>query len=105
MAAVCRYHGDVDPTDVYFDSNGQLEPGWLRHKAPNVGRCVDVDPSLVRHRIRHAAALNRYVLLSPFQVRTAWVAAYTMLLNLVVELGVTILLSRQVVDVGSGGVA
>jgi len=46
-----------------------------------------------------------YVLLSPFQVRTAWVAAYTMLLDLVVDLGVTILLSRQVVDVGSGGVA
>lgn len=45
-----------------------------------------------------------YVLLSPFQTRTAWVAAYTMLLDLVVDLGVTILLSRQVVDVSSGGV-
>ncbi len=45
-----------------------------------------------------------YVLLSSFQIRTAWVTAYTMLLDLVVDLGVTILLSRQVVDVGSGGV-
>jgi hypothetical protein len=45
-----------------------------------------------------------YVLLSPFQIRTAWVTAYTMLLDLVVDLGVTILLSRNVVDVGGGGV-
>jgi hypothetical protein len=45
-----------------------------------------------------------YVLLSSFQIRTAWLTAYTMLLDLVVDLGVTILLSRQVVDVGGGGV-
>ncbi len=45
-----------------------------------------------------------YVLLSPFQILTAWVTAYTMLLDLVVDLGVTILLSRNVVDVGGGGV-
>ncbi len=45
-----------------------------------------------------------FVLLSPFQVRTAWVTAYTMLLDVVIDLGVTVLLSRQVVDVGSGGV-
>jgi hypothetical protein len=45
-----------------------------------------------------------YVILSPFQIRTAWVTAYTMLLDLVVDLGVTILLSRQVVDVSGGGV-
>lgn len=45
-----------------------------------------------------------YITLSPFQVRTAWVTAYTMLLDLVVDLGVTIILSRQVVDVSGGGV-
>ncbi len=45
-----------------------------------------------------------YVVLSPFQVRTAWVTAYTMLLDVVIDLGVTVLLSRQVVDVSSGGV-
>ena len=46
-----------------------------------------------------------YVALSPFQARTAWLTAYTMLLDLVIDLGVTVLLSRQVVDVGGGGVA
>lgn len=46
-----------------------------------------------------------YVALSPFQARTAWLIAYTMLLDLVIDLGVTVLLSRQVVDVGGGGVA
>lgn len=45
-----------------------------------------------------------FLVVSPFQVRTAWLTAYTMLLDLVVDLGVTVLLSRQVVDVGGGGV-
>ncbi len=45
-----------------------------------------------------------YVTLSSFQIRTAWVTAYTMLLDVVVDLGVSILLSRRVVDIGSGGV-
>jgi hypothetical protein len=45
-----------------------------------------------------------YVILSSFQVRTAWVTAYTMLLDVVIDLGVTVLLSRQVVDVSGGGV-
>ncbi len=51
--------------------------------------------------LQHLAA---YVVLSPFQARTAWVTAYTMLLDVVIDLGVTVLLSRQVVDVGGGGV-
>lgn len=46
-----------------------------------------------------------YVVLSSFQAKTAWVTAYTMLLDVVIDLGVTVLLSRQVVDVGGGGVA
>lgn len=46
-----------------------------------------------------------YVILSSFQVRAAWVTAYTMLLDVVIDLGVTVLLSRQVVDVSGGGVA
>lgn len=45
-----------------------------------------------------------FILISPFQERTAWVTAYTMLLDVVIDLGVTVLLSRQVVDVSSGGV-
>jgi hypothetical protein len=45
-----------------------------------------------------------YVVLSSFQAKTAWVTAYTMLLDVVVDLGVTVLLSRQVVEVGGGGV-
>ncbi len=45
-----------------------------------------------------------YVVLSSFQAKTAWVTAYTMLLDVVVDLGVSVLLSRQVVDVGGGGV-
>ncbi len=45
-----------------------------------------------------------YVLLSPFQAKTAWVIAYTMLLDVVIDLGVSVLLSRQVVDVGGSGV-
>ena len=45
-----------------------------------------------------------YLALSPFQVKTAWVTAYTMLLDLVIDLGVSVLLSRQVVDVGASGV-
>ena len=49
--------------------------------------------------------LSGYVVLSPFQAKTAWVTAYTMLLDVVVDLGVSVLLSRQVVDVGGGGVA
>lgn len=49
--------------------------------------------------------LAGYVVLSPFQARTAWVTAYTMLLDVVIDLGVTVLLSRQVVDVGGSGVA
>jgi hypothetical protein len=44
-----------------------------------------------------------YVVLSPFQAKAAWATAYTMLLDVVIDLGVTVLLSRQVVDVGSGG--
>jgi hypothetical protein len=45
-----------------------------------------------------------FVILSSFQIRTAWVIAYTMLLDVVVDLGVSILLSRRVVDIGGGGV-
>ena len=45
-----------------------------------------------------------YVVLSSFQAKTAWVTAYTMLLDVVVDLGVSVMLSRQVVDVGGGGV-
>lgn len=46
-----------------------------------------------------------YVVLSSFQINTAWVTAYTMLLDVVVDLGVSVMLSRQVVEVGGGGVA
>lgn len=46
-----------------------------------------------------------YAILSTFQIKTAWVTAYTMLLDVVVDLGVSVLLSRQVVDVSGGGVA
>ena len=45
-----------------------------------------------------------YVVLSSFQAKTAWATAYTMLLDVVIDLGVTVLLSRQVVEVGGGGV-
>ena len=45
-----------------------------------------------------------FVVVSPFQIRTAWLTAYTMLLDVVIDLGVTVLLSRQVVDVGGSGV-
>jgi hypothetical protein len=45
-----------------------------------------------------------YMVLSSFQAKTAWATAYTMLLDVVIDLGVTVLLSRQVVDVGGGGV-
>jgi hypothetical protein len=44
------------------------------------------------------------MVLSSFQAKTAWATAYTMLLDVVIDLGVTVLLSRQVVDVGGGGV-
>ena len=43
-----------------------------------------------------------YVVLSHFQASTAWLTAYTMLLDVVVDLGVSVLLSRQVVEVGGG---
>ncbi len=46
-----------------------------------------------------------YLELSHFQAKTASVTAYTMLLDLVIDLGVSVLLSRQVVDVGTSGVA
>ena len=45
-----------------------------------------------------------YLALSHFQAKTASVTAYTMLLDLVIDLGVSVLLSRQVVDVGASGV-
>jgi hypothetical protein len=45
-----------------------------------------------------------FMVLSAFQTKTAWVTAYTMLLDVVVDLGVSVMLSRQVVDVGGGGV-
>ncbi|MDX2205400.1 MAG: hypothetical protein NW223_21810 [Hyphomicrobiaceae bacterium] len=45
-----------------------------------------------------------YVVLSSFQAKAAWATAYTMLLDVVIDLGVTVLLSRQVVDVAGGGV-
>jgi hypothetical protein len=48
--------------------------------------------------------LDGYVVLSPFQARTAWVTGYTMLLDVVIDLGVSVLLSRQIVDVGGAGV-
>jgi hypothetical protein len=44
-----------------------------------------------------------YLELSQFQAMTAWVTAYTMLLDLVIDLGVSVLLSRQVVDIGASG--
>jgi len=46
-----------------------------------------------------------FLVLSDFQVKTSWVTAYTMLLDVVVDLGLSVLLSRQVVDIGSAGVA
>jgi hypothetical protein len=46
-----------------------------------------------------------FIVISPFQINTAWVTAYTMLLDVVVDLGLSVMLSRQVVEVGSGGVA
>ena len=46
-----------------------------------------------------------YVVLSSFQAKTAWVTAYAMLLDVVIDLGVTVLLSRQVFDMGGAGVA
>jgi hypothetical protein len=46
-----------------------------------------------------------YVVLSPVQTKKRRVTAYTMLLGLVIDLGVTVLLSRQVVDVGDRSVA
>lgn len=46
-----------------------------------------------------------YVLLSAFQIRTAWVMAYALLLDVIVDLGMSVLLSRQVVEVGDAGVA
>lgn len=48
--------------------------------------------------------LTGYMVLSPFQAKAAWATVYTMLLDVVIDLGVTVLLSRQVVDVGGGGV-
>lgn len=43
-----------------------------------------------------------YVVLSSFQVNAALLVAYTMLLDVVVDLGISVLLSRQIVDVGGG---
>lgn len=48
--------------------------------------------------------LTGYVAISSFQAQAAWATAYTMLLDVVIDLGVTVLLSRQVVDVGGTGV-
>ncbi|KAB2919816.1 MAG: hypothetical protein F9K29_04300 [Hyphomicrobiaceae bacterium] len=45
-----------------------------------------------------------YLILSVFQTHASLVTAYTMLLDFVIDLGVSVLLSRQVVDVGSAGV-
>jgi len=45
-----------------------------------------------------------YIALSPFQVSSAWLVAYTVLLDLVIDVGISALLSRQVVEVGGGGV-
>ena len=45
-----------------------------------------------------------FIVVSPFQISTAWVTAYTMLLDVVIDLGVSVMLSRQVVEVGGGGV-
>lgn len=45
-----------------------------------------------------------FIVISPFQINTAWVTAYTMLLDVVIDLGVSVMLSRQVVEVGGGGV-
>ena len=44
-----------------------------------------------------------YVVLSSFQANTAWVTGYTMLLDLVVDLGVTVLRSPPVAEAGRGG--
>lgn len=51
--------------------------------------------------IQHYAG---YVVLSPFQVRAAWVTAYTMLLDVIVDSGMSVMLSRQVIDIGKRGV-
>lgn len=45
-----------------------------------------------------------FIPISPFQISTAWLTAYTMLLDVVIDLGVSVMLSRQVVEVGGGGV-
>jgi hypothetical protein len=45
-----------------------------------------------------------FVPLSGFQIRTAWILAYGLLLDVVVDLGISVLLSRQVVEIGDTGV-
>lgn len=45
-----------------------------------------------------------YVVLSSFQARTAWLTVYTVLLDVVIDLGVTVLLSRQVVEPAGEGI-
>lgn len=50
--------------------------------------------------IQHHAG---YVLLSPFQIRAAWATGYAMLLDVIIDSGVSVMLSRQVVDVGTRG--
>jgi uncharacterized protein YggE len=43
-----------------------------------------------------------YAVLSEFQVRTAWVTAYTMLLDVMVNFGVSALSGRRATDVTGG---
>jgi hypothetical protein len=45
-----------------------------------------------------------FIVISPFQINTAWLVGYTMLLDVVIDLGVSVMLSRQVVEFGGGGV-
>jgi hypothetical protein len=69
-----------------------------------VARRVHIDRAAVPHLLVLIQHYSGYIELSHFQAKTASVTAYTMLLDFVIDLGVSVLLSRQVVDVGAGGV-
>jgi hypothetical protein len=92
------------PAHLHLGADGVFDPCWRRHQKPDVVRCLHFIVPLFLIFYVLLQHYSGYIELSHFQAKTASVTAYTMLLDFVVDLGVSVLLSRQVVDVGAGGV-
>lgn len=94
-----RLLSDMALAHLHLGADGVSDPCRLRHQKTRCGS--DAFTSVVPLFLIFYVLIQHYsgyIELSHFQAKTASVTAYTMLLDFVVDLGVS------VVDVGAGGV-